>query len=155
VTRARLWSLTTIACLLLALPGVPAGWRAGVVAGTLAAWAHLGDAAPHALLLSRTNGALAIAAGVTLIALGSYRLNRRGSRFELVTAMARRGRPVALIARRSGLAQDAVRDLLGGDPVAVSTATRGSFFRRRKAAPSESPALFADALQESSFDATP
>ena len=68
-------------------------------------------------------------------------------------ALARRGHPVAAIARRTRLSQDAIRDLLGGDPLPVSTAGQGRFFRRRSKTAVVESASFADELSERSLDA--
>ena len=137
MSRKRLWSLTALACALLVVPSVP---RADLHLPALASVTM-----PPALLLAATACLVLL---VTLVV-----VRRRRTPSDLAVALARRGRPVAAIARQTRLSQDAVRDLLGGDPVAVSTAGWGRFFRRRSGAPSKGTASFADELNEKSFDA--
>jgi hypothetical protein len=135
MTRRRLWSLTALACALLAVPSLPDVSLDRLGASTVT---------PHWVL----------AAGLLLIlSLVIVAVRRHRTTSGLVMVMARRGRPVAAIARRTGLAQDAVRDLLGGEPTAVSTASWGRIFRRRKAGSPAAGASFADELSERSFDA--
>ena len=131
MTRKRLWTLTALACALLLIPSVP----------RLDLRALPSPGMPGAALL--------------LLALSVPLLVRRIRRTPAILAvsLARRGRPVASIARRTRLSQDVVRDLLGGEPVAVSTAPLGRFFRRRKPVTPEAADSFADELSERSFDA--
>lgn len=147
MSRRRLWSLTALACLLLTLPSLPAGWR----------WAAVDAITRLPSSLPATDPAPAlptVAAGSLL--LGAALLVRRTRRpaAEVATRLARRGRPVPVIARRTGLAQDAVRDLLGGDPGVVSAAVEGRFFRRARRTPPPPAGAFADELRERSFEAT-
>jgi hypothetical protein len=96
-----------------------------------------------------------LAVATLLLGLALVAMVRRGRRTpaDFAVALARRGRPVTSIARRTRLSQDVVRDLLGGEPVAVSTVGLGRFFRRRKAATAEATDSFADELSERCFDA--
>jgi hypothetical protein len=157
MTRRRLWCLTALVCLLLSLPSLPAAWRARTVAGLetsaraaasalTAAAGRLPPPDPHA-------AQIALAAASMLLGLGLLVRRQRRPAAEVATRLARRGRPVAAIARHTGLAQDAVRDLLGGEPMVVSTADQGRFFRRVRRAPRAPAGAFADELRERSFDA--
>lgn len=137
MTRKKLWSLTALACALLTVPSLPELRMPRVNAGLIS---------PPAVV------AAVVALLVLSLAIVVSRLRRTPA--DRVTALARRGRPLAAIARRTRLPQDAVRDLLGGEPMAVSTAWTGTFFRRRPKPAAKAPASFAAELKEKSFDAT-
>jgi hypothetical protein len=143
MTRRQLWSVTALACALLALPSLPelpAGWT---------------DAALQALsLLDPRDARIVIAAGATLVAFGALLQRRAESRADLVLALAKRGRTAPAIARRSGLARDAVRDILGGtdEPVVISTGLWGRIFRQRRKDPAGRDQPFSEALALSSFE---
>jgi hypothetical protein len=150
MTRKRLWSLTALACGLLLVPSIP---RMSVPR------IHLADLAPRLAPLHLPLptmpapgvagvGALWVTLLLTLIV-----VRRRRTPADLAVSLARRGRPVAAIARQTRLSQDAIRDLLGGEPMAVSTARWGRFFRRGPKAGAGEGASFADELKEKSFDA--
>lgn len=146
MTRRKLWSLTVLVCLLLTLPSLPMlpkGWwdqgRAlaivwGRVLGVRAQ--QLAQPAQHraqqlaqagvAAIAATWRVSLPIAVGVALVGLTVMLLIReRRNRARQVRRLARQGRPVAAIARRTRLAQDVVRDLLGSD--AETTATDQDF----------------------------
>jgi hypothetical protein len=146
MTRRRLWSLTGLACALLTVPSVPRISLARL---------HLAGVHLPVLDAPRLPSPAVLAAALLLLTLATVILVRRGRRTasEYAVALARRGHPVPAIARRTRLSQDAVRDLLGGDPAAVSTARMGRFFRSRKAATPVGTGSFADELSERSFDA--
>jgi hypothetical protein len=147
MSRRRLWSLTALACVLLILPSLPAGWR----------WAAFDGVTRLAVSLPAPGpmpAPLAVAAGSLLLATALLVRRLRRPAAEVATRLARRGRPVPVIARRTGLAQDAVRDLLGGDPGVVSAAVEGRFFRRARRTPPPAPDAFAQELRERSFEAT-
>ena len=152
MSRRRLWSLTALACLVLVLPGIPVAQRARALDAAHAVLA-LGELGLERLPPPDPRFAqLAIAATSVLIGLGLVLRRRMAPAAERATRLARRGRSVAVIARRTGLAQDAVRDLLGGDPEVVSTAVEGRFFRRARAASPSTPGAFAAELSERSFE---
>lgn len=161
MTRRRLWSLTAIACLLLTLPSLPAAWRADGLASLLDAAAAARSAADQAVQQGRLvlpapdprAAPVAIALASMLFGVGLLIRARRRPATEVATALARRGRSIPIIARRTGLSQDAVRDLLGGDPMVVSTAVEGRFFRRARRCGPAVAGAFADELEEKSFDA--
>jgi hypothetical protein len=130
MTRRRLWTLVALACLALAVPAVlslprerAAAWTVAVAGMAAAAWARLvpalaatpAAARPVALALLAGAHVWAPAAGFALALLLPVLWLRRRSRdtTRRVRRMGRRRRPVSEIARRTGLAQDAVRDLLG------------------------------------------
>lgn len=161
MTRRRLWSLTALACLTITLPSLPAAWRAPGVSAILAAAevargavaTALRQGLPHLPAPDARVPPIAIALASVLLGFGLVVQRRRRPVTDLATGLARRGRSIPAIARRTGLSQDAVRDLLGGDPMVVSTAVEGRFFRRiRRGAPAATGS-FADELEEKSFDA--
>lgn len=141
MTRKRLWTLTALACALLLMPSVPRIHLPSLRFPRIDARSLPSSRIPGVALL--------------LLALAVPVIVRRSRRTpaDLAVALARRGRPVAKIARQTRLSQDVVRDLLGGEPMAVSTARRGRFFRRRKPATPEASDSFAEELSERSFDA--
>ena len=166
MTRRRLWSVTAVACLLLALPGVPSSWRSRAL-DVVAAAARASAAAAVTAAVSAGEsslrrlpppdpraGPIALAAGSLLLGTVLLVRRRRMPATERATRLARRGRSVPAIARATGLSQDAVRDLLGGDPGVVSSAVEGRFCRRARRAQVAPTATFADELRERSFDAT-
>jgi len=100
-----------LVCLLLTLPGLPALFK-----GWLEQGRHLAGAADFAAIVASGRVSLPIAAAVAIVSLsGLLLLQRRRDRARQVRRLARQGRPVAAIARRTRLAQDVVRDLLGSD----------------------------------------
>ena len=143
MTRRQLWSVTAFACALLALPSLPAlpsGWT---------------DIALELLrMLDPREARIAIATGATLLAFGALLQRRAETRADLVLALAKRGRTAPAIARRSGLARDAVRDILGGtdEPVVISTGLWGRIFRPVRKAPVREDQPFSEALALSSFE---
>ncbi len=155
MTRKRLWSLTALACAVLLVPSIP--WMGiprihpEMLALTrLDLWAmHL--PALHPRLASPPGMAAAVALLLLLLAILAVRRRRTPARLAVV--LARRGRAVAAISRQTRLSQDAVRDLLGGEPLAISTARRGKIFRRRPKPVADTGPSFADHLSETSFDA--
>ena len=153
MTRKRLWSLTALACTLLMVPSVPRMSIPRIYLGDLQLplpALHLPPLSPHAIPSLGITAAIALffTLLLTLIA-----VRRRRAPVNLAVVLARRGRPVAMIARRTRLSQDAIRDLLGGEPMAVSTAPRGRIFRRGPKPAAREGASFADELSEKSFDA--
>ena len=161
MTRRRLWSLTALACLMITLPSLPATWLAQGLAAILAAAEVVRGAVDTALRqgLPRLPGPdprvapIAIALASLLFGFGLLVHRRRRPVADVATGLARRGRSIPAIARRTGLSQDAVRDLLGGDPLVVSTAVEGRFFRRIRRSVPAAAGSFADELEEKSFDA--
>ncbi|HEU4587352.1 MAG TPA: hypothetical protein VFS11_01790 [Gemmatimonadales bacterium] len=138
MTRRRLWSLVALACTGLILPGVvphvPAqnaavqarAWiEAMVAAWSAPAWSIPAWSAPAWSIPASLRGhpwtfvLLAAALGLGLVA-GRALYSRRGGVRGQVRRLSRRGLPVAAIARRTGLAQDAIRDLLGAKPIAAT-----------------------------------
>lgn len=158
MTRRRLWSLTALACLVLALPGLPSGWWAPasgrLMASLDAVWAALQLAGSRLPPPDPRAVQVAVAVAAIVMGLGLVVRRQRRPAAAMATALARRGRSVPAIARRTGLAQDAVRDLLGGDPMAVSTAGKGRFFRRARPSAPSAAGTFADELREKSFEAS-
>jgi hypothetical protein len=144
MTRKRLWSLTALACALLLVPSVP---RMSIPRMSIPL--SMPSLSAHAI---PTPGIAVLVALVTLL-LTAITVRRRRSPARLAIALARRGRPVVAIARRTRLSQDAIRDLLGGEPMVVSTVRRGRIFRRRPKPVVRNAASFADELSEKSFDA--
>jgi hypothetical protein len=161
MTRRRLWSLTALACLMITLPSLPAAWRAQGVSAILTA----ADAVRGAVDTARRQGLphlpepdprvapIAIALASVLFGFGLLVRRQRRPVADVATGLAHRGRSIPAIARRTGLSQDAVRDLLGGDPLVVSTAVEGRFFRRVRRSVPAATGSFADELEEKSFDA--
>jgi hypothetical protein len=82
-------------------------------------------ASPETLRLAIPGVLAAMLAAWTIAALARRARGPRGR----VLAMARRGQPLSRIARRTGLARDAVRQLLGPDAPARPELPAGSFFR--------------------------
>ncbi len=151
MTRKRLWSLTALACVLMAIPSLPLkaiGYRLSA----------LGDRRSTIDLTSLLDAArdprlAAVLTVISLLLLTITVIRARRTPADLATALARRGTAVAAIARKTRLSQDAIRDLLGGEPMAVSTESRGRFFRRRPKSSAPASASFAEELSEKSFDA--
>ena len=138
MTRRRLWSLTALACTLLAVPGLPRLSPARLRLESVR-WPEIHPLHLESLALPSAEvvaGAILLLVMATLVVIRRYRRTAP----ELAVVMARRGSPVTAIARRTRLSQDAVRDLLGGEPVAVSTGGMGRFFRRRNQATRSPPA---------------
>lgn len=139
----KLWTATALLCLTIVAAGVPACRDA--IAGALA-------------FLNRAHGVLgfdwsvwALAMGITSILLGgSLRAIRLANDpAHQVRRRARRGDRIPAIARRLALSQDAVRDLLGDQPLPVAAERRGSLCRQRPEASAEPPASFREALRRS------
>jgi hypothetical protein len=81
---------------------------------------------------------LALAAAALLIALASRSLASRRDAGRRVRRLAGQGIRLPVIARRLGLAQDAVRQLAATDPAATRAAHPGTFFREPPAVASAS-----------------
>jgi hypothetical protein len=135
MTRRRLWSLVALVCAALVLPGLvsrlPADLAAARVASDLWAAARMGLTrlpAPSAGWLPPASAtwfpALLVAAGCLVLAITLVLVARRGGMPHRVRRLSRRGLSVAAIARRTGLAQDAIRDLLGAEMAGMAS---GSF----------------------------
>lgn len=157
MTRKRLWSLTAIACLMMVIPGLALkaeGQRLKAFGDRLSE-IDLTSAlhATRSLLLEARSPQLAALAATLMLMLTVAVLRRRRTRADLATALARRGRPVPAIARQTRLSQDAIRDLLGGEPMAVPTGLRGRIFRRRPKTSGSTETSFAEELSEKAWDA--
>jgi hypothetical protein len=155
MTRKRLWSLTALACALLLVPSVP---RMSIPWSRLVELTRLTDRLPALHMPSLSTHAIpspeiAVVVALLTLLLTAITVRRRRPRTSLAIALARRGRPVVAIARHTRLSQDAIRDLLGGEPMVVSTVRRGRIFRRRPKPVVRDAASFADELREKSFDA--
>jgi hypothetical protein len=155
MTRKRLWSLTTVACLMMVIPSLSLkaeGLRLKAISDRLSGLRL--PALDFSSLDPRLAAALAgTALAALLLVLTLLIVRRRRTPADLATVLARRGRSVASIARETRLSQDAIRDLLGGEPMAVSTAWRGRIFRRRPKTSALPAAAFADELSERRWDA--
>lgn len=142
MTRKRLWSLTALACALLLVPSVP---RMTLRLPAL----HVPSLSTYAI----PSPEIAVVVALFTLLLTAIVVRRRRPPTSLAIALARRGRPVVAIARHTRLSQDAIRDLLGGEPMVVSTVRRGRIFRQRPKPAVRDAASFADELSEKSFDA--
>jgi hypothetical protein len=155
MTRQRLWSLTAIACLLMVVPS----FKLKAFSFQPSAFIpHLSAIRLPALDVSSLDPRLAIALAGTAVAtlmliLTAFVLRRRRTAADKATVMARRGTPVPAIARQTRLSQDAIRDLLGGEPMAFPTGLRGRIFRRRPKTSGSAEGSFADELSEKAWDA--
>lgn len=123
MTRGRLWSLVAFACAGLILPGVASYVPAQNAAVQLRAQLEAALAGGAILAPLRTHPwaivLLAAVLGLGPVA-GHALYTRRGGVSGRVRRLSQRGLSVATIARRTGLAQDAIRDLLGAEAVAVT-----------------------------------
>jgi hypothetical protein len=125
VSRRRLWALVGLACLALVGSGLAVSFPAELAAAGRAVTAGSASLADAAAAQVRGHWRALVPALVLKTLLGAIALwlyRRRGGMGARVRRLAQRGLPVPAIARRTGLAQDAVRDLLGGD-VAAAAAT--------------------------------
>jgi len=150
--RRTRWALAGAACAGIALAGTPA-LRAALWAGIGRATEFMPWGVP---VLELATG---LAAAVVVTVALSRLLRRRREAPQVARQLARRGESVASIARRTGLAQDAVRDLVG---VAAATALderqgpapRGTKCRQGSPGRPHVPRDFAAAMRASAGVAT-
>jgi len=143
VSRRRLWSLTALVCALLTVPGAVSA-RPELVA-LIGTTVRTPD--PQVAMALLVLGAAAVTFGLLLLGRSPR------ARPAVVLAMSRRGRGVPEIARRTRLAQDAVRDVAGVAPRAVSTGRWGRIFRRGAERVETVDETFEELLEQSAFKA--
>ena len=154
MTRSTRWSLVTVICLAIVVGGTPQGRSAAV------RLVHAGSApatwTPVLALLQRVPVAGVIGAGGALLLVvaaalaGRWRRARRRDRAAEACRLNERGATVPAIARETGLAQDAVRDVIEAATLAGRPGELGRKFRLSRV----DPPSFAEVLAQTGAKAT-
>lgn len=150
--RGTRWTLVGATCAGIVLAGTPA-LRSAIWGGIGRATGFMPWGVPVLELATGLVAAVAVTAGLSRL------LRRRRETTQVARQLARRGESVAAIARRTGLAQDAVRDLVGVAAAAAiaerqPASPRGTNFRHGSPGRTRVPRDFAAAMRASAGAAT-